>query len=316
VSLPPVPTSYRTLGLTCSVAEAIDPVKWRERYAWGVNLGGSMDLKAALRRCGADPAAFERFVDAIPTRVISWHLRSALSELEIKLGIPMGIRRFKCTPLDEGVEHGRDYDVLTEPIAYTPNAAQNYLRFDLTPSVISVERIRGVLFGNVVYEWEQGGTDARIEIVDHVRGEVRVFLQPSATTIAPSAIPALAPALGYGRTVPGFWRVDYTCGPWAKYEGRDEPGRIELALADWIGLNAGVKLLSLAGTAAGGGIASGSLSIDGLSKSFGTTASAMYGLNSALEAVYKEHKDAIDWKSLRAYKNPMRVLPMNTRSQA
>jgi hypothetical protein len=35
-----------------------------------------------------------------------------------------------------------------------------------------------------------------------------------------------------------------------------------------------------------------------------------------LEEVYQNHRDSIDWKSLRAYKNPMRVLPMNTRSQA
>ena len=310
------PPSYRCLGTTCSVAEAINPVLWRKRYAWGVNLGGSVDLKAAIRRCGGTAADLEdlkRLVEGIPLEVIAYQLRCALSEAEIKLGISMDIRRYAAMPETDGLVLQRDYDVRSEPIAFNPATSRDFVRLDLPPSLIAVERVRGVVFGNTVLDWTAETSGVTIQITDGQRGEVHIT--PTMLASLSSAFGTMAPTiLNSGRPLPGFWRVDYTCGPWAKYEGRDMPGRIELAVADWIGLVAGIKLLSLAGTAAGGGIASGSLSVDGLSKSFSTTASAMYGLNSALEAVYKEAAERIDWKMLRSYKNPMRVIPMNTRS--
>jgi hypothetical protein len=310
------PPSYRCLGTTCSVAEAIDPALWRKRYAWGVALGGSVDLKAAIRRCGGterDLEDLKRLVEGIPLDVIAWHLRSALSDAEIKLGISMAIRRYKGMPTEDGFVLQRDYDLRSEPIAFNPATSRDFIRLDLPPSLLSVERIRGVAWGNVVLDWTPETTGVHIDIVDGQRGEVSVT--PTELRSLSVAFGAVGPAvLAQNRPIPGFWRCDFTCGPWAKYDGKDMPGRIELAIADWIGLTAGVRLLSLAGTASGGGIASASLSVDGLSKSFSTTASAMYGLNSALEAVYKEAADSIDWKALRAYKNPMRVIAMSTRS--
>jgi len=310
------PPSYRCLGTTCSVAEAIDPALWRKRYAWGVNLGGSVDVKAAIRRCGGTARDIEDLkekVEGIPLDTIAYHLRSSLSDAEIKLGISMAIRRYRAMPAEDGLVLQRDYDLRSEPIAFNPATSRGTVRLDLPPSLLSVERIRGVAWGNVVIDWSPETAGVQIGITDGQRGEVHVTpMQLSNQTIP---LGTLGPrTINQNAVIPGFWRVDFTCGPWAKYDGKDMPGRIELAIADWIGLKAAVRLLSLAGTAAGGGIASGSLSVDGLSKSLSTTASAMYGLNSALEQVYKEAAESIDWKALRAYKNPMRVIPMSTRS--
>lgn len=310
------PPSYRCLGTTCSVAEAIDPALWRRRYAWGVNLGGSVDLKAAIRRCNGSDRDLEdlkRLVEGFPLDVIAYHLRAALSDAEIKLGISMAIRRFRSMPVEDGLVLQRDYDLRSEPISFNPATSRDFIRLDLPPSLISVDRIRGVAWGNVVLDWSAETTGVHIDITDGQRGQVHIT--PTQLQSLNVSFGAAGPQVFHrNMPIPGFWRVDYTCGPWAKYDGKDMPGRIELAIADWIGLKAAVRLLSLAGTASGGGIASGSLSVDGLSKSFSTTASAMYGLNSALEAVYKEAAESIDWKMLRAYKNPMRVIPMNTRS--
>lgn len=311
------PPSYRCLGTTCPVAEVINPTLWRKRYAWGVNLGGSSDIKAAIKRCGGtaqDIEDLKRLVEGIPLDVIAYHLKAALSEVEVKLGISMAIRRYRSMPDADGLVLQRDYDLRSEPIAFNPATSRGFIRLDLPPSLLSVERVRGVVWGNTVLDWGAETSGVDIQITDGQRGEIHIA--PSSMSTLYSSFGTLAPMIMNGnQPIPGFWRVDYTCGPWAKYDGKDMPGRIELVLADWIGLTAGVKLLSLAGTAAGGGIASGSLSVDGLSKSFSTTASAMYGLNSALEAVYKEAAERIDWRALRSYKNPVRVIPMNTRSR-
>ena len=49
--------------------------------------------------------------------------------------------------------------------------------------------------------------------------------------------------------------------------------------------------------------------MDGVSRSIGLQASAIYGLNSALEHVFDELVKRIDFKALRLQKKGLRVIP-------
>lgn len=303
----PLPaTAYPCLGLTCPVTEALDPAKWRDRYAWGHNLGGSDDLRTLLRRCGGDVDALERLVEGIPDRVISWHLRAAMSQLESKLGISFGLVRYVGQPVGD-LRLGEDYEVAEPARPWTVAAASDYCQIVVRPSLVSVQRLRALVWGQVALELT--GTDAAIMVTDLRRGILNVAwsrVRPELLTPAAQVALGLAGRSGPSPS-PGVWAVDYTCGPWAEYGGHELPGQIEVELADWIGLTAGLRVLAMAGSAASGGVSSTSLSMDGLSKSVSLTASAIYGLYSALENAYKEATKGIDWQRLRRYKHPPRV---------
>lgn len=85
---------------------------------------------------------------------------------------------------------------------------------------------------------------------------------------------------------PAFFRLTYTAG--------FEQGKIPPIVNNAIGLIAALRVLSIAGDlVVGAGIANSSLSMDGLSQSVGTTASAMYGAYSARMEDYRKELDKI-----------------------
>lgn len=92
---------------------------------------------------------------------------------------------------------------------------------------------------------------------------------------------------------PSFFRVTYTAG--------FERDRIPAILTHLIGMLAAIQALNIAGELIlGAGIANQSLSIDGLSQTIGSTASASYsGYGARIELYAKDIADAV--KTLRRY---------------
>lgn len=323
----------RTLGLTCPVSEALDPKLWRERYAYGVLLGvGAPPAESRVidRLLGCrgrtretitmDPATaaaaqgvVTQAANEIPDHVIRWHLRTAMSELSVKLGIPFGMVICKGDPVDEGLVLGRDYDKVVPRQTYLISEQQRYYRIDLPAGTVSVERVRAFWFDQLI--WEVDGTTSPSAIkLDHP-GTSSMHILPTQGVGLIIAFPASGvPEYGSLQLLtlpnqsrlPAVWSVDYTLDTVAK---TGEPGRSSLVLAHWIACRAGILLLSIAGSAVSRGLTSTSVSIDGLSRSIGLQASAMYGIYSALETRMKEAEEAIDWKHLRLYKRGLRPMP-------
>lgn len=318
---------YRTLGLSVPVSEVLDPRLWRERYAFGTPAGTDPRSPAAVRRSKIGGGVLERAlsgtmtdaeadevaraVAALPDRTILWHLRAAVSELELKLGLRFGVEVLKADPVDDGLVEGQHFDRRIGRFPYFLQDARQYFKIDVPGPIVSVQRVRAYYFGQKI--WEFDGTTAN--------SSVRVEWAPQgAIHLMPLSLQGLILTgngqYGVWHTValhrsplPDFWAVDYTTGPVAR-DG--SVGRIEAVLAHWCYAVAGMTLLSLSGMAQSKGLSSASVSMDGVSRSIGLQASAIYGLNSATEHVYDETTKRIDWKELRAQKRGMRILPFGS----
>jgi hypothetical protein len=327
--------AYRTMGLSVPVTEALDPALWRERYAYGITLGvgePSAETAALKDVLGCDTSrghpktaggralkaetaddCISALATEIPPSVIRWHLRAAMSELEIKLGIPFGVVVTKGIPVDDGLVQGTDYDRAEPRRVFLESERRAFYRVDLPASVLSVERVRAFWFDQLV--WSISADDnnqALIQLEHPSTGSMHLLPTQAATLLIAMPISSspeygsLQMMMGYPSQLPGVWSIDYTQGPMTK---QGQPGHIEAALAHWIYCKAGILLLSMGGMAASKGLTNASLSIDGLMKSIGLQASAMYGINSALENRLKEAEEAIDWNKLRLYKRGMRIRP-------
>lgn len=305
---------YRTLGLTVPVTELLNVSAWRDRYAWGVPLAGrdaftpTQSLKEACQRlndCACDEQV-KTFIAQIPDKTVRWHLRAAVSELETKIGVPLGIVVVKSLPLDSGVTLGQHFDRLEARLPLYQSDAMEHWKLMLPFSVISVERVRGYYLGSKMLE--VAGSSVNLEWPAEGSVHIDVMAMRNALINTP------ATALGFGwawdlwrsrEQIPDFWAIDYTIGPWDRFTR--SPGQVEVVLAHWVGARAGQMLINIAGTAAAQGVASTSLSMDGITRSVTLSQSAMYGVNSAYELVLKAMVDNIDWRALRALKRGLPV---------
>ncbi len=291
-------------------------------YAFGVVLGTTNAAPASVseqlrgilseRQQEQFAAAVGQVVTQMPDDVIRWQLKVAASELEVKLGIPLGVVVCKADPVDDGVLAGVHYDRLVSRLPYTQGEANRWYRIDIPSSVISVERVRAYYFGNKIWEFSPTrGNDDQVRIEWPAQGGLhlvpRNFHQALAAVDEGSTAwgPVWHLVASSRAPVPDFWAVDYTLGPRTKETG--EVDRIEAVLAHWVYCKAGIILLSIGGMARSQGITSTSISMDGFSRSVGLQASAMYGINSALETVLKTAHEAIDWKALKRYKRGLRL---------
>jgi hypothetical protein len=316
--------AYRTLGLTVPVSELLDPTLWRQRYAWGIPLAGMEAFTPKQQLVEACQALNEgdlqqqvqSLVAQIPDDVVRWHLRTAISELEMQLQIPMGIVVVKSPELDPGIVQGRHFDRLDARRPWTRQAAMQYYKLELPYSVISIERVRGYLYGRKIIEASRDAMAANT-----IGNIVLEWPSQGGAHILPIDLSAIITGPGYTNQyalsmweliwrqgtniLPDFWALDYTIGPRDKMTGT--PGQIEVILAHWVYLRAGKFLINMAGTAYGQGIASTSLSMDGFTRSVTTSQSAMYGINSAMELVMQGMIDSIDWERLRRMKRGLKV---------
>lgn len=315
-------TYHRTLGLTVPITELLDPARWRERYAANIILGTGETLAessvlAELHGCRPSGAPQtkglqeddDETVNEIVDDVIRWHLKVALSELEMRIGIPMGIVVCKSPPVDDGLTLGVHYDKVVPRLPFLRSEQMEFYRIDLPAGVISVERIRAYWYGQVIWEISAAAFNDAMIRLEHP-GTSSLHIIPTQTT---SLLLAGLGAGFYGplhllggeeQALPDVWAVDYTLGPKSKYGA---VGTIEAALAHWCYCKAALLLFSMAGQAISRGVTNASLSIDGLSKSIGLNGAQ--GLNAALEQRFKEAEEAIDWKDVRTYKRGLRVRP-------
>jgi len=283
------------LGLSVSVAEALDPGHWRRTYAYGLPAGRDPEDPAWKKQADS---VFKGF----PDDIIQSHLRAAVSEAEIKIGMSLGIEIVKGDEVDSNLRPGVDYDRTMRRLPYTRSAAdQRFYRIDIPDNVISVSRVRAYMWRQLAWEFNQetGDDPGAIRIERHNPGSIHIMPLTFTGTL-------LMPGGGYGffwqvlgkhTWVPDVWSVDYIAGP--MHHG--QPGKIPAILAHWVGCRAGILLLSIAGLGQSKGLTSASISMDGVSKSIGLQASAIYGINSALENALKEAEKRINWTDLRRH---------------
>lgn len=313
------------------MTDLLDPKLWRERYAFGITLGAGdrpveTDSIAKILGCApprgtsktlagrelkAASSALQEAACGLSDTVIGWHLRAATSDLEIKLGIPLGLVVAKGTPVDAGLVRGQDYDVEVPRKEFTNSNARLYYRIDLPAGVVSVQRIRAYWFNQLV--WSISAADGNLDLIQlehpgtsslHIMPTQSATLLVGFPEIGGFAYGSMQMICGYPSPLPAVWSVDYTIAPRARYGA---VGEVEAALAHWVYCRAGVLLLSIGGRAASRGLTNASLSIDGLSKSVGLA--GMGAINKALEDRLKEATEAIDWQQLRLYKRGLRVVP-------
>lgn len=311
---------HRTLGLTVPVSELLDPVKWRARYAYGLLLGPTADpTVVAGLSCketrwetaqtaggqAVQAAAVADVVDEVPAETIRWHLRAAVSELEVKLGQPFGIVVAKSTPVDEGLIRGVHYDLEVPRRPFLRSDQMQWYKIDLPTGVLSVERVRAYWFGQKV--WEVAAENIHLEWPgvgsSHILPTSMSTLLISSPAMSTADYGAFQLIQGWTANLPAVWAVDYTLGP-RTHSGA--PGEVEAVLADWVYAVAGQKILAIAGTAAARGLQSMSLSIDGLSRSVSLPQGGINGL--AVQA-FKDAETRIDWKALKLYKSGLRIRP-------
>jgi len=296
-----------TLGST-HISEILNPDRWRD-FAWGHIASRALAIDPHM-----DPAELNAVkaeaAGLLPDHVVTTQLCAALSELGAKLHARMNVQRVRSEPLDSTVSNvlGVDYDRGRDPIPYVKSMSEQFLRIDLGESVISVERVRFQNYGATVLNLDTVAQLDNIRIADRKAGIIHImpttgYLQiETAAGNEPLLMASRFRAFNYdhssrNNTLPASWLLDYTTGPVDNATGRT--GFLDASLVNWIDAYAGVILFSLSGIAVGGGIASTSLSIDGISRSIGTTASAMYGLNSAFEKVLADRSKEIKWSYWR-----------------
>jgi len=98
--------------------------------------------------------------------------------------------------------------------------------------------------------------------------------------------------------IPAFWKPKYTAG-WDESAQNFEKGHLQA-----LGIRATLNATPILSDAIKPGVSSTSLSMDGLSESEGTTASAIYALLSAREKTYKDQYNAWLRKFIRRYRGP------------
>lgn len=299
--------SERALGLSVPVAEVLSPARWRTRYAHGVLLGAIRREWRTVNRGGDPHRELTRVVDALPDDTIRHHLATVLSEVEVKLGVPMGVVICKAPPLDDGVVQGVHFDRLLErrPMVERGDIAW---RIPAPPGLVSIERVRAYFYGQKL--WEVSAAEGNLS-------ELQIsWPNQGVATIAPTATTAVVIGEALRTTllhrvyamqvsIPDFWAIDCTLAPTDRQTGI--VGHIPLVLAHYIACAASIPLLSLASMAVSQGVTSSSVSLDGVSRSISLQASAMYGMNSALETVYKEALQRIDWKQIHLAFRGIRV---------
>lgn len=277
----------RNMGTEVPIMDALDARRWVEVYFWPVV--DNLAMVPHPREAG------KTLLDAIPPRAISVALASALSQVERRVNVEFGVVRHRAEPVTDGSVQGVDYDAVAERLPLTPsNWTPTGYRLQLPRNVVQVSRVRGLFLGNTVVDIDPtDSTTGTLTWID--RGAGILTVRPGTEqTIAATA----TPMLWYYSSLPigAFWGVDFVTA-FAGATGRI--GMIPAELADYIGMEAGIRLLNQVGTMQTKGVSSTSLGFDGFSKSVSLQASAMYGVNSSLEAVYKDAMARIDLEKAR-----------------
>ena len=204
-----------------------------------------------------------------PNSLYEKFIKSAVAWLEHRLDLPIRIKVIE----DEMHDFYReDYN--------------KYIWMKLLEApVISVEQVRMVLPGEQVVQTFE---DEWVHIQKH-SGQLQLVpgIGSAGSILLGAAGAYIAMIHRNNRFVPDVFRVDYTAG--------FEAGKVPADIIDLIGKKASFGPLNIAGDLLGGaGIASQSVSVDGLSQSFNTTSSATNaGYGARLVQYSKEIKELL-----------------------
>jgi hypothetical protein len=269
-----VPKPNNLKGL---LVEDMVPAFLRQTYLLGINLGAAWD--------GAPgDAAMQQLINV------------AVNDLQSKLGIRFATQRVLTDP-DPGKVLGTDYDILGERLHYfAPQSGESSHYIPLPYAhVTSIQRVR-MLFGEqllytIPNDW------IRFTSKEGILRLVATLTSGMFQTQFSTAYPFYRTYLA-DDAVPDVWSVDYTFGH----------GRIDYDLAHYIGLVVAVQVLGIAGmgTDISGGVASESLSMDGISESVNYI-QGKYGPYSGLITAYKEELERVNLDKKRAEKKGFKL---------
>ena len=294
----PVAPTHEQLGLVVPVREVVDPALWRERYAYGL-LEGRPVLGIGV---GAPSEGTVQTMAAIPDSTIAYHLRVAMSALEMRLGVPLACTRWKADPVDDGLVLGVHYDAVAPRLPYTLSGAQEWYRIDLPSGCVSIERLRAYYYDTLV--WELDGSDPNLLQLQWSRQGIAHLIPVHLQSLA---VDALSGNYGIWHTltrhkhpVPRFWAIDYTTGPTTQ---QGVVGKVELVLAHWVAMIAAFSVFGMDSVLRTYGVQSQSVSFDGLSRSVSLAPNVYSGM---LEQ-FKYLVELIDWNALRTAKRGIKL---------
>ena len=201
----------------------------------------------------------------MPDDDIQSFIDAATLEVQRKLGIYLRPTRIRANPGRRGLVLGTDYDVEEPPYDYRPEQFRNFGFLQLRQyPCISFERMALVLpNGQTIIDYPKEWVKFYPKV-----GQVQVVPMSGTPTVMQLASMGSAGfALmnsSWGRNMPQIVEIDYTAGL----------ASVPADLAAVVAKIASIDVLGIAGDAILAGIASQSTSVDGLSESFSTTASA------------------------------------------
>jgi len=216
----------------------------------------------------SDPTTPE-YIDLFPDDdLFRMAINMAIDEFERTTGLFLWPRKVVSNP-----EADEEHDIAVSPMDLWNR--ESWLLIRLRHKFVqSVENIEGWWGGSRVFTWNPDwysqtlkGKIGLIQMVPKIGG----LPFPQQNLISMDFIARIGPV----DHVPGFWHVDYTAG----WNERTDP--IPFIILKLVGQTACVFLAAIWGDALSPGIASSSVSLDGVSESESKTASAIYGLFSA-----------------------------------
>jgi hypothetical protein len=218
-------------------------------------------------------------------------LMGAVREVERKLGIFLKPTVIRCNPEERGLVKGTDYDREEAPYDYDANQYRQYGFLQLFERpVVSIEALKLILpNGNEIIDFMRDSNRMKWVKLNKSAGQVRIVPYAGDPTLfallggSQTGYPFVTGAIN--QNLPHMFHVDYTAG----YGAYEIPEDIRNAVAKIATIN----VLGIAGDAVLAGVASLSTSIDGLSESFSTTASATNATYGAHQLQYQKEVDAL-----------------------
>lgn len=203
----------------------------------------------------------------IPDQDIELFIKSAERDVERRLGVLLNPTKIVCNPGPED-----EYDMAEPPYDYNLRQYQNWGFVQLRQwPILTVDRVRLVLpNGQTVVEYPKEWVKVYPKV-----GQINIVPytgSPTVMSVASAGSGGYPLLTGqFARNFPQAIHIDYTAGLGRYVDG---VWTIPEDIRAVIGKIASIDILGIAGDAILAGVAHISTSVDGLSESFGTTASA------------------------------------------
>lgn len=303
--------AYPDYALDCTIEDILCVREFRETFLFGTVLGlcATKDdyVKAAsslLQTCdgsavcppsreAAEQMVRDSLFGNVPDSSVFNHLLGQLGRLSDRLGIRVQTQRVVMEPLDSS---SGTYDLIAPRVQHVASNEGAFTQIQVTGPIVRVDRVRMVTPSGSVSKTIE--TD-RVIVADARNGIINVPSNATWLAVAPREAPRgytnlfnSALRLNNLDVTPNVWAVDYVKGP--SFDGR--AGRLPVSVKFHVWAQTARFLLSLHGNVTSKGVSSQSRSIDGITNSISLTASAMYGVNSAMEEILESYGDMSDVK--------------------